>query len=337
MTNEIVGAKSYLYLMTEATWGTDPDAGRVFVPVDDYAVAFTPENRQAKPYLGIYQRKHSSNYRGMPTGQLVCPLFGPMTTAAPTTTPGISDVSLAEYLLDWSMMDEAATIHEAKELPSKTAEWTEGPDVANKRHTGLRVNQATLSGSESTGNHVLTLDLMGKDENAASFATGTTIPTDMEEITDMEFGDCVFKLNDGAGGAVAAVSIESYQLQVQHSLQVKYNNATRPQLILKIDRNVTLQVTLDKNSDTYDAFRRDITNETDFVGTLIVQGLNNGTGAAAWTIGTISFPKLRYVNHADGRGRDQITTQPLQFLVTKPDTSSKDMSIAWTTDSSKAA
>lgn len=339
MANEIVGAKSYLYLMSETTWGTNPNDNRLFLPVDDYNVVFTPENRQAKPYLGVYQRKHSSNYRGMPTGQLVCPLYGyEFQAGGGATTPAGSEVSIAEYLLDWSMVDEAGTIHEARELPSKTAEWAEGPDIANKRHTGLRVNTATLVGSESTGNHVLTLDLMGQAEvGNATFGTATSPAEDTEVCTDMEFGDCVFKLNDGAGGSVAAIAIESYQLQATHSLQVKYNNSQTPSLILKIDRQVTLQVVLDKNVDTYDAFRRDITNETDFIAQLIVQGLNNGTMAAAWTIGTIDFPKLRYVNHADNRGRDQITQQPLQFLVTKPDTSSLDMSIAWTTASSKAS
>lgn len=340
MANEIVGAKSHLYLIPETTWGTKPGSpSRIFLPVDDYSVAFQPENRQAKPYLGLYQRKHSSNYRGMPSGQLVCPLYGfqygvDYDVGGATVAPG-SSISLAEFMLDWSMVDEAGTIHETKDLPSMSAEWAEGPDVANKDHRGLRVNQATLVGSESTGNHVLTLDLMGKTE--ANLATATAVPADMEEVTDMEFADCVFKLDDGAGGSLSTLSIESYQLQVQHAMQVKYNNSDNPQLMLKIDRLVTLQVVVDKNADTYDAFRRNIASETDFVGQLIVQGLNNGTGGSAWTIGTIDFPRLRYTNHQDNRGRDQITTQPLQFLVSKPGTSSLDMSIAWTEGSSKAA
>lgn len=341
MANEVIGAKSYAYFISESTWGTKPGTpSRVLVPVFDYGVQFqATQVRQAKPYIGLYQRKHSQRTKGMPQGTIQTALYGQQYgvdyTVNGTTVAAGSSISLAEYLLDWAMADEAGTIHEASALPSKTIEWAEGPDVSNVEHNGLRVNQATLAGDEGSGQITLAIDVMGKTE--AALGSATAPPADLEDLTEMEFEDCVFKLNDGAGGAVAAVDIVNFQLQVQYALQVKYNNSSSPSLIVKIDRMVTLQVTLNKNSNTYDGFRRTLSSETDFIAQLIVQGLNNGTGGSAWTIGTIDFAKARYINHQDNRNRDAIFEQPLQFHIQKPDSSSLDMEIAWTEASSKAS
>lgn len=330
MTN-VIGAKSYLALISETAWGTKPGSPtRVFVPVEDYGVQFQHAQRQAKPYLGLFERKHSHRRQGMPQGSIATSLFGHVDSGAA--------VSLAEYLLDWAMVDESGTIHEAITLPSKTAEWAEGPDVSNVEHNGLRVNQATLAGSESGGVITLNLDVMGKTD--AALATATDIPASHENLFEMEFADCVFKLDDGAGGSLAALSIVSFQLQVQHNLVVKYNNSNSPSLILKTDRLATFQVTLDKDSDDYDVFRRNLAAEVDFVGKLIVQGMNNdttGTPGNVWTIGTLDLPKLRYLTHQDQRNRDNLFEQPLQFICLKDDSSSLDMEIAWTDASAKAS
>lgn len=331
MANEIIGAKSYAALISETTWGTKPGAPtRVHLPVEDYGVQFQHAQRQAKPYLGLFQRKHSQRRQGMPGGSIATSLFGAVDS-------GVS-ISLAEYLLDWAICDEAGTIHEASALPSKTVEWAEGPDISNVEHNGLRVNQCTIAGNESSGVVSVSLDVMGKTE--AALASAATIPTDHEDLNEFEFEDVVFKLNDGAGGAVAAVSIVGFQLQVQHNLLVKYNNNSAPQLLVKTDRLVTMQVTLDKNSDDYDVVRRTLSSETDYIGELILQGLNNDTTATpgnVWTIATIDFPKMRYLTHQDQRNRDSIYQTPLQFICQKPDSASLDMEIAWTDASSKGS
>ena len=337
MANEILGAKSYLNLITESTWGTKPGSpDRIYTPVESYGVRFNADNRQAKPFLGVFQRKHMRRFRGMPAGTLVTNLYA----FEPTPTSGAtgSDIgtSLAEYLLDWSLCDEAATIHEAEALPSKTAEWAEGPDTANKEHNGLRVNQATLSGSADSGVMQLSLDLMGKDEVA--LGTADALPADVEELSEMEFANTIFKLDDGAGGALAAIEIESVEVQVQHALQVRYNNNRRPSLILKTDRILTMSVTIDKNSATYDAVVRDLdpSSEKVYVGQLLIQGVNAGTGAAAWTKGTMNFNAMEIQDNPEQGGRDDIMQEQLSFLCTKPDSASLDMDIAWTTAASAA-
>ena len=112
MANEIIPAKSYLMLMNESTWGAKP-AGpeRIYVPVESYDVRFNADNRQAKPFLGIYQRKHMRRYRGMPVGSLVTNMYAFEPTPVSGTTGSDLGVSLAEYLMDWAMCDESGPIH----------------------------------------------------------------------------------------------------------------------------------------------------------------------------------------------------------------------------------
>ncbi len=337
MANEILVAKSYLMLITESSWGTKPSTpDRIYTPVESYDVRLNVDSRQAKPHLGIFQRKHMRRFKGMPSGTLVANMYA----FEPTPTSGAtgSDIgeSLAEYLMNWSMCDEAATIHEASALPSKTAEWAEGPDTANKEHNGLRVNQATLSGSADSGVLQLSLDLMGKTEVA--LATADALPADVEELSEMEFANVIFKLDDGAGGALSAIELESFEIQVQHALLVRYNNSRSPSLILKTDRMVTFSVTIDKNADTYDVVMRNLdpSAEKIYVGELTIQGVNAGTGAAAWTKGIITFNAMEFQDNPEQGGRDDILQEQLSFICLKPDSSSLDMAIVWSTSASAA-
>lgn len=313
MANEILGAKKYLVLANESTWGTTPGSpDYVHLPVTDYNVRFRPQNRQANPYAGIYQRKHSRNFRGMPSGQLNTPLYGWVLTPPAT--------SIAEYLLTWAFAN-----HETADLPSKLAEWAEGPNVANKRHNGLRVNSATLQGSDDSGVVELQLDLMGKSEvGQSTVSSAQTLPADRNKLVDMEFADCTFQL------AGSAVSVKSFSLQVQHGLKAEYLNSYTPSLLVKSQRVVTLSMVLIKNSDTYDAFRR-ATSQTEFTGQIVVKGLHNGTGGEEtnWTVGTIDFPRLSLTDVDEQGGKEDLSTQTLNMAVLKPDTSSNDLAIAW--------
>jgi hypothetical protein len=308
----ILGATKYLVLADETTWGTTPASpGYVHLPVTDYNVKFTPQNRQANPFTGLFQRKHSKNFRGMPSGALNCPLYG-----WKLTPPG---TSIAEYLMTW-----AFGAHETADLPSKLAEWAEGPNVANKRHNGLRVNSATLQGSDDSGVVELSLDLQGKSEVGNDVVTAAqTLPTDRNKLLDMEFADCTFEL------AGVAVNLKSFSLQVQHGLKVEYLNSFTPALLVKTQRVLTLSMVLIKDADTYDAYRR-ATEATEFTGQIVVKGLHNGTGATGnWTVGTIDFPRLALLDVADNGGREDIINQSLSLVALKPDTSSNDMTVTW--------
>lgn len=313
----IVGTKSYLALATEDIWGINPfeSSGSgsglqnfIHLPVTSCNLRFNPENRQANPYLGIHQRKHSTNFRGMVAGQIVCPLYG-------TWAEGIGK-SLAQYLLDWAIEN-----HESNELPSKTAVWTEGPGVADKEFNGLRVNSATLAGSDDSGTIDLTLDLMGKEDgNAVSVPP---LPDNRNKCVDFNYALCTFAL------AGSAVKFKSFNLQVQHALQVHYLNSSTPTLLIKTQRVVTLQAVPVKDANTYDAYRRAL-GMTEFTGQITARGLHNGTGTSGtYTTLTIDFPRLSFINAEDQGGKQDVIFQNLNLVALKPDTSSNDMSTTW--------
>ena len=310
MANEILGAKSYLVLETESTWGTTPGSTWVHMPVHEYSVKFRPERRNSVPFLGLRQRKHGKNFRGMPSGTLRTSLFGQVDSGA--------SVSLAQYLLDWALANP-----ETQTRPSKSAQWAEGPGVADKAHTGLRVNQLTLSGSEDSGFVEVALDLMGKSD--AVEGSIETLPTDREKIQEMEFFDCTFAL------AGSSVNLASFQYVVNHNLKPYYLNSYTPTLIEPGGLVETLQFTLIKNAATYDAYRR-ATTATEVTGQIVCKGLHNGTGSGSNTIVTIDFDRLSYVNHDDQVDFNSLTKIPLQFDVLKPDSSSNGITITYSDD-----
>ena len=313
MANEFIGAQNYLVLGDEATWGTFPATPTYnHVPVTEYSVRAAPQNRQANPHVGIFQRRHNTNFKLAYQGNLNCPLFGQKF--------GGMAVSAAQYLLDWAFANPNSA-----ELQSKFAEWAEGPNIANKRHLGLRVNQATLTGSEDSGQIDLSLGLMGKDEIGQSVVTtAQTLPNDRSKLTTFEFADATFAL----GGT--AIQIQSFQLQIANNLKMKYLNSTKPTLLLRTQRVVTLQMVPVKNSDTYETLNRTM-GGNEMTGQLVLKGLHNGTGAAAtsWTRATIDFPRLSLVNADSQGGIEDILMQPLNFVALKPDTSSNDVGFTW--------
>lgn len=314
----VVGSKSYLYLVSEDIWGVNPfDASgsgtgsqqAVHIPVTSYGVKFNPENRQANPYLGIFDRKHNINFRGMPGGTLVSPMYG-------YYPDGLSK-SIAQYLMEWAFDSPTEC-----ELPSKTAYWAEGPSIADKEHNGLRVNSATLTGSDDSGMLELSLDLMGRYDSNPS--TGlSAVPNDREKLVDMEYHRTTMSL----GGV--AITPKSFTLARQHNLQVHYLNSFEPTLLVKTQMKTTLQVTVPKNSNTYDAYRR-LSTATEMTGQIVGKGLHNGTGASGTlTTMQIDFARLSFINVEDQGGKDDVLFQNLNFEVLKPDTSTQQIVFTW--------
>lgn len=321
--NLILGATKYLTMYDESTWGVRPASPTYFhIPVTDYNVKFTPVNRQANPYIGEYQRMHNQNYKGMPSGTMVLPLYG-------FHLPSMGK-SIAQYILDWAFGD-----YELIALTSKGAEWAEGPNVANKRHHGLRVNSATLSGSEDTGFIGVSLELQGQSEDGEDIlVTAQTLPANRFKLVDFEYcgsaanADTTFFL--GADGT-EPIYPKSFQIQIQNGLKAEYLNSFNPSLLPKTQRVVTMQVVLPKNSDTYDAFRR-LPNATELVGQFLLKGLHMGTGTNGtnWSQAQIDMPRCSYVNHTDQGGIADLAFQPLDFVLLKPQTSSNDITFTWT-------
>lgn len=322
MANEILGAKSYLALASEDVWGSNPAAAAgsgsnasgsaqdyMLIPCNDFSVRFRPENRQATPYLGILQKKHSTNYRGRPSGGLVVPFYG---WAADNMT-----TSIAEFLMQWGFAS-----HETTAPPSKTAVWAQGPDVANKVYTGLRVNTGTLSGSADSGEVNITLALDGQTED--DLATAPAIPNDREKVIEARFADVTLTL----GGST--VLIKDFSWTVQSVLIVEYLNAFVPQLILKTGHAETFTCTLIKNSATYDVYRR-LTTDTELAATLVVKALHNGTLSNTYARLSLSLPRMHFLDADDQFSLTDLVRQPISFQVLKPDSSSNGSAMTWDT------
>ncbi len=320
MANEILGAKSYLMLASEDLWGSNPAAAAgsgsnasgsaqdyMHIPCNEYSVRFRPQNRQATPFIGLKQRKHSTNYRGMPTGQLVVPFYG---WAADNMT-----TSIAEYLMQWGFAQ-----HETDAPTSKTAVWAEGPNVSNKVHNGLRVASGTLAGSDDSGEVSITLELQGKTED--TLATMPALPIDHEKLLEAKFADVTLTL----GGV--AVNIKNFQWQVTSGLIAEYLNSFNPSLLLKTSHIETFSCTLIKNSATYDVYRR-LTTDTEIAATLVVKGLHNGTLSNNYAQVSISLPRMHFLDADDQFSLDALVQQPLNFVVLKPDSASNCSAMTW--------
>lgn len=314
----IVGAKNYLALVSETTWGVTPNTPTwIHVPVESYGVKFEAENRQGKPQTGLLSHKHSRNIKGMPKGSVPFALYGWHPTGLST--------SLAEYLMTWLFGNPGAIT-----LPSKSAFWAEGPNVANKIHKGLRVNQATLQGSMDNGIS-LSADLMGYDEESnATAGSAPALPNSRNRLIEflMEHTVCTFDDVD--------IPIGSFNWQVQRALKEAYytavggSNAFRPGVLRSTDCPSTISLTRPKEDDVWDEALRDMDPDDGHHLVLTLKGLHKGTGTVdtEWTQVVLDFPEISLINPETVGGRD-LNDQTLNFAVLKPDTADEMYSLTW--------
>lgn len=301
--------RSYAVLIDESTWATMPGSPvRVHVPVTSSNVRFHAKRRNAQQRVGLFQRKYGRNVSGNPTGQIVTPLYGWIPTGLTT--------SLAQWLLEWGALDQEVTFPRSKIL-----EWAEGPDTANSRHLGLRVNSMTLAGSADNG-ITLTLELIGQD--SVNFATANAKPDDRNKLVEFLFEDITFTL-DGS-----ATPIGSFQWQIQRGLQPTTWNSRRPQSLPKSQWVETFTVTPPKQGHAWEDKVRALDMQ-EVEAQLVLKGLHNGTGTEGtdFTVLTLDFPRLSLID-ADEQEANGIYNEPLTFDVLKPDTSDLSSTMTWT-------
>lgn len=294
------GRKSYATFFAEATWGTRPATPVYYqIPVETYGVLMNRDVRNGDPFIGILDRKHNKAFRGFPAGQIVTRAYGFL--------PNSNTDSILKYLTNWAI-SEPTTI----EKLSKGIDWAEGPDVSNKTHLGLRVNNYTLEGSTDSGTVNITLDVMGKTE--AALVTAQTLPTDREGCIEPEFSDCTVAL----GGS--AVSVASFKYSVANNLTPTYLNGTSPSYLAAGQLVETFEIEIIKTADTYSAYQRAFT-EQEMTGQLVVKAPHNGTGGSGTlTVLTIDFGRLAFLNPGDSAQKG-LLRQRLSFAVLKPDSS----------------
>lgn len=324
-TDIIVGAKKYATFYDESVYGVKPGSPTYFhVPLLTYDVKMNRNMRQSKPFVGTFQNHHNQPNNGMPQGSFSLPLYG-------HRLPSMNK-SIAEYFLQWAFAD-----HETTFLPSKGVEWAEGPDVANKRHNGVRINSATLTGSSDTGNIVLSCEVMGQTEE--NVATAQTLPTNRYKLIEFEYcgtdarADTTFFL--GANGD-EEIHPKSFTITVNNGLKPEYLEKFYPSIMPKTQRVVTLQLTFPKQDDVYDAYNR-LPTATELVGQFILKGLHQGvngaTGGTNWTQVILDMARCSIIKPGDQGAKDDTAFHVLDMVVLKPQTSANDIVQTWSQES----
>lgn len=311
----IFGDKSYLFLANETTFGETPGSpAYVYLPVLTYGVELNPEQRKPMPYTGMAEEFDTIISKNQTAGQLSCPLYGWHLSGA---------ISLAEYLMTWAFTD----LETLCGLPSKLAEWAEGPNAANKRHNGLTVNGATLTGSDDNGGAIsLTLDLMGTGETPVT--TAQTIPPTLERLNEFLFTDSTFEIGADVG-SLTEVEIKGFTYQQQRSLTPIFNGSFVPRRFRPGKPASTFEFNIEKADGTWDAIRR-ATGASNYYGRLSLQGLHNGTGATGdYAKVVIDFPKLAFNLAKDTSVRSGPAQQAITFGVQKPSTTDPSSSKVW--------
>lgn len=311
MSGEYVGSKNYALFVPEVTWGTNPGS-MVHIPVRKYGVKMAMEHFQTPNFVGLLQAKHGQKKRGLPTGSIEMGVFG--------WTPSGASKSLMEYMLDWLV---GASL-EAMETPSCSWFWAEGPNKANKVHTGMRVSGFSLSGGD--GQPVtLSVNTSGQDQDDNSGAgSASALPSSREKIVEALSEDCSLTI----GGS--SLPVKGWTWSVERQMAVSYEGNKRPQLLLAKSFRSTLTIIPRKTADTWDA-RENTDSDYETTGVLNIQALHNGTGTGgtSYTKAAITFNRLQLQSAGD-EGGDDIQYQPLEFLALKPDTSSATLSYAIT-------
>lgn len=315
MTCPILGAKSYAHFVDESTWGVLPGTPTYyFVPLISNGVRLRQEHRRSQAYAGLRQAVNKQLVFAMVSGQITLGLHGWQT----------SSVSLMQKFLDWGFEDQEDTCP-----PSKQMEWAEGPNVANFRCGGLRVNTANLTGSADSNDLILSLDLMGKTETAV--ATAQTRPNDTKKLVGALFRDITFEVDLAGGTDYTEVGIRGFTWNASANLAAVRENSSGPvDISANGDFAETFQFVLNKANDTYDDIRRDLTEATEISARLTLRALHLGTGGVGteFSKAVITFPRLSFSDNERGGDRGFLS-DTINLDVLKPMTSSNGHTIAY--------
>lgn len=317
----IFGDNSYLTIQDEADFGaqatstTTSVGGAVYMPVLSNNIQLQDNRRSPQVFTGLSEDFDTIQGPTLPQGQIVCPLYGWRNTGEP--------VSLAEYLFNWALQPLSTLCG----LPSKTLEWAEGSDDANKRFTGMTVGGMTLSGSDdATAQITMALDLMGKEES--NLVTAAAVPSELASLSEFQFSRIVFSIGNDSGSLVEQ-PLRSFQWQVNRNLAPAYLGQTRPRHLRAGKPTSTFAIVIEKCDDTWDVIRRTATPTVKY-GRLVLKGLHNGTGSTGnYAVVTINMPKLSIQTVGENYVRNGVLVQNLGFSVQKPTVATASFSHTW--------
>lgn len=315
MANEFMGWQKYLVLRKETTAGTYDSGGTdIYCPYSEYSVQAVAVSQQAELTLGVRQRRHSRRRNATLTGNLALPLMG----------QHVNSKSLAQHLLEWAFSAPSSPF-----LDSWTAQQN-NPN-GDKRHLGLRVSSATISGDATSNTVSLSMALMGQEEQEQ---TCPALSATAAQPIDANFSDVKFWVSSESQGESAStaseeVKIRNFSITLNNNLKVYHENGYWPTVVGAGMRTVDLAFGVFNRSNFYDGLRRSST-ETTRVGHLQIPIPHLGSGASGTnTVINIYFDRLVFANATDQSSLNELDQQSTQWPVLKPSTSEDEIEIAY--------
>ena len=301
--------QAFVLFQSESSWGTTITPTDFYIPLDDYGVKLNVESRQAKAACGVRQVKYNERVHATPQGSIRHGLSGqwPLPSGSP---------SFAQYLLEWCFGTP-----EVADRASKTIHLIQqGDGGTQKKHTGLRVTQATLTGKED-GFVELSIDVIGKQESSSSYSA--SLPDDRSGLWQFLFADAVFSI----GGVTFPIG--EFAWQIQYGLKPKFSSGFTPTVLRGPQGLQTLTIKQPKTGGTYEAYHR-LTTTTEKVAQLSLQGLHGGSGASGdFTRVVIDFNKLSMLTSEDELVTDGQVENPISFQCLKPNSGTAAVAMTW--------
>lgn len=319
-----LGAEMSYHAYSEASWGVTPGTpDYLFLPLETFGIVHTTDRREAKPYFGQLAKKHGRRFKPRSEGSIGGALHGEY------VTDGSDSVSKAEWLLKKVFGTESGPT-----IPSFAILRQESITNAGKRFPGLRINQFTLTGSADSGRIEWNSSVMGLPE--VQFANGSyrTVPNDLKKLTEFEYWDSTFRINDnGVSSAADTFCFQNFTLTRNHGLKPVFGNCSAgPTSINRTVRDTQFNFRIEKKNNSWDTARRLMTSETEFEVVVELKGKHSGTGGSGteYAVITITMPRCQLLNPQDADTFDDISFIDVQTEVLKPDSSSAQVSIAYT-------
>jgi len=309
----MVGSLRHVHMYAETTWGDKPSSpAYIHLPHASYNARFRSETRKSALFTGLMAKKHNQKFRGMVTGQLTLPLFGYVRQGQ----------SLARHILDWGLNP---TDPDNQDYPSKGFQVAESVISSSKEQNGVRVNQLTITGSDSAPEISMSLDIVGKTE--VNLTTLQTVPDDMEKLLNFDFKDTTLVIDS------VTTKMASFSFVKANGMRGYYLNSSSLTCLPKTSDLVTLSLVVVKDANTYEAEDRGLSPTTEHSITLTFKGLHNGTGTGGtnWTVITMAMPRCSMEPMADDTiEMEGLIFQTLNFICLKPDDTQKQYNLTYT-------
>jgi hypothetical protein len=300
----MTSAKSFAVLQSETSWGTVGSDVDRYIPLTNFALKADVETREAKVYTGVRQQKFAEKVRRKLGGTISCPLYG-------FWAPSASQ-SFAQYLIEWAFGSPGTADRDSKSL-----NWID--DVSASRWSGLRVDEATLSGDPS--GVTLSLTLAGKAETGTTWFG--TLPNNRGHLLEFLFADVALTF-DGS-----ALPIESFSYTIRHNLALKFNSGYEPSSLRSAGSQQSLTIKPLKTSAAMAVLQR-LAAMSHKTASMTLSGRHAGTGASGTATQVVfAFNRLAIIDANDSVTPDDYNWQPITMSCLKPNSSTMAVGQTW--------